>query len=504
MACAPTCRRSVRSILDSARLLGGLRHAPSTSAAAGMELKSKAVERPQPAFDYDTFFRKETEFRLAQGMYDFFLPLHQRVNASLPNQAGAAPDLYEQTADIIPKLDELLDSVTAEPGDMSRRLEQVTEDLRNVTVFATTDYLGLSAHPLLIETMRRFTEKHGVSCTGSRYITGNTLYLQMLERECARMHRQESSILFLSCFDANNCILSCLGSWLPGCIIYSDEGNHASIIEGIQRSGGQKRIYRHCDTQHLEELLAADREEEDADAPRPKVIVFESVYSMLGDISPVPEIVRLARQYGALTFIDEAHSLGLFGENGRGILELQECEGEVDIVASTLGKGAGFQGGYVASSLGFTEAVRHRARGFVFTSALTPGMAATGLVALRILQTAEGRELREKLFHNVATVRKLLEEEGIPLIRNDSHIVPVCVHHPETVHILSRSLLHEFGVYVPAVRHPAVARGKELLRVVPMPGHTAAQINHLVEALAMLWKRHDLPLTHTLHRDIIE
>ena len=449
-------------------------------------------------FDYDTFFRREVSHRLHQGTYDFFLPLHHNAVGSVePHQALAATDLYKTTEEIAPVLDRIMEE-TETPDLMLAKLKTIANTgLSPVTVFATTDYLGLSAHPLLRQAAKHFTELHGVSCTGSRYITGNSLYQQVLERECAHMHKLESSILFLSCFDANNCALSCLGSWLPDCIIYSDEQNHASIVEGIQRSGCEKRVFRHCDVDHLEQLMADDyiSEEIGEFPPRPKLVVFESVYSMTGDVCPVREIVDVSKRYGALTFIDEAHSLGVYGQHGRGLLEEQACESDVDIVSSTLGKAVGVQGGYVASSMSLTEALRHKARGFVFTSTLTPAMAATTLVALRLLQTDHGQELRQHLFTNVDLVRHGLAREGIPVMDNDTHIVPVCVHDPEKVLALSRSLLNDYRMYVPAARSPATPRGRELLRIVPQPKHTKEQIQRLVAGLASLWKKYDLPYT---------
>jgi 5-aminolevulinate synthase len=319
----------------------------------------------------------------------------------------------------------------------------------------------------------------GAGSGGTRNISGTTRYHVELEAELASLHRKEAALLFTSAYVANDAALSTLVELLPGCVILSDEKNHASMIAGIRHGRGPKKIFRHNDVDHLEELLKA------LPPSVPKIVAFESVYSMDGNISPVREICDVAHKYGALTYIDEVHAVGMYGQTGAGISERDGAADCVDIVNGTLAKGFGVMGGYIAASRACCDAIRSFASGFIFTTSLAPAIAAGALASIRHLKSS-GRE-RERHQERAAMLKRKLALAQLPVLENPSHIVPVMVCDPVHCKSISDRLLNRHGIYVQPINYPTVARGTERLRITPTPVHTNEQMDHLSAALKELW-----------------
>lgn len=348
-----------------------------------------------------------------------------------------------------------------------------------VTVWCGNDYLGMGQHPAVLDAMHEAIDATGAGSGGTRNISGTTVYHRALEQEMADLHQKEAALIFTSAYIANDATLSTLPKLFPGLIIYSDELNHASMIEGIRRNGGAKRIFRHNDTAHLRELMQAD------DPNLPKVIVFESIYSMDGDFGPIKEMCDLADEFGALTYIDEVHAVGMYGPRGAGVAERDGLMGRLDIINGTLAKAYGVMGGYIAASAKMCDAIRSYAPGFIFTTSLPPAVAAGAAASVHHLKTDQARRDSQQLQARILKTR--LKALGLPIIDHGSHIVPVHVGDPVHCKNLSDLLLEKYGIYVQPINFPTVPKGTERLRFTPSPVHSSDDIDKLVKALDSLW-----------------
>ena len=349
-----------------------------------------------------------------------------------------------------------------------------------IVVWCSNDYLGQGQNPVVLDAMHEAIDATGSGSGGTRNISGTTHFHVELERELADLHGKESALLFTSGYVSNEATLSTLYKILPGLIIFSDELNHASMISGIRNGGGKRHIFRHNDLAHLEQLLAA------ADPDAPKLIAFESVYSMDGDISDIPGTVALAKKYGAMTYIDEVHAIGMYGPRGGGVAERDGMMDQIDIIEATLGKAFGVMGGYIAADAVICDAIRSYASGFIFTTSLPPALTAGALASVRYLK--EHDELRQQHQERAATLKRLMKEAGLPVMESSvSHIVPVMVGDAVHCKMVSDMLLEDHGIYVQPINYPTVPRGTERLRFTPTPVHTDEMMRDLVQALENLW-----------------
>ena len=350
---------------------------------------------------------------------------------------------------------------------------------QDITVWCGNDYLGMGQHPVVLEAMHEAIEATGAGSGGTRNISGTTVYHKRLEAELADLHKKEAALLFTSAYIANDATLSTLPKLFPGLIIYSDALNHASMIEGVRRNGGAKRIFKHNDVDHLRELLSAD----DPDAP--KLIAFESVYSMDGDFGPIEAICDLADEFGALTYIDEVHAVGMYGPRGAGVAERDGLMDRIDIINGTLAKAYGVMGGYIAASAKMCDAIRSYAPGFIFTTSLPPAVAAGAAASVAHLKT--GQSLRDQHQLQARILKMRLKGLGLPIVDHGSHIIPVIVGDPVHTKMMSDMMLEQFGIYVQPINFPTVPRGTERLRFTPSPVHGPKEIDHLVRAMDELW-----------------
>ena len=357
---------------------------------------------------------------------------------------------------------------------------------KNITVWCSNDYLCMGQHPDVISAMENALHDVGAGSGGTRNIGGNTHYHVELEQELADLHGKDGALLFTSGYVSNDATLSTLAKVLPGCIIYSDELNHASMIAGIRNAGCEKRVWRHNDLAHLEELLAAD------DPEAPKLIAFESVYSMDGDVAPIGAVCDLADKYNALTYCDEVHAVGMYGARGGGISERDAVADRVTIIEGTLGKAFGVMGGYIAADQNIIDVIRSYAPGFIFTTSLSPVLVAGVLAAVRHLKASSVE--RDAQQANAAMLKKLFADAGLPVMLSNTHIVPLMVGDPVKAKKISDILLAEYGVYVQPINYPTVPRGTERLRFTPGPQHDAGMMRVLTAALLEIWGRMEMPV----------
>ncbi|KAL8839802.1 MAG: hypothetical protein Q9176_004205 [Flavoplaca citrina] len=368
-----------------------------------------------------------------------------------------------------------------------------------VTVWCSNDYLGMGSNPKVLETMHKTLDDYGAGAGGTRNISGHNQHAVGLERTIAKLHAQESALVFSSCYVANDATLATLGSKLPNCVILSDSMNHASMIQGIRHSGAKKMVFRHNDVADLEAKLAS------LPSDVPKIIAFESVYSMCGSVGPIEQICDLADKYGAITFLDEVHAVGMYGPNGAGVAEHLDYEAHVsgqprgtimeriDIITGTLGKAYGCVGGYIAGSAKMVDTVRSLAPGFIFTTSLPPATMAGAKTAIEHQKEYQGDRRLQQL--HTREVKSALAKKGIPVIPNPSHIVPILVGNAEVAKKASDLLLEDWGIYVQAINYPTVPVGEERLRITPTPGHTPEYQVHLVEALEDVWTKLNIKRT---------
>ncbi|MAR56291.1 MAG: 5-aminolevulinate synthase [Rickettsiales bacterium] len=346
---------------------------------------------------------------------------------------------------------------------------------KEVTVWCANDYLGMGQHPSVIAAMTETIQHMGAGSGGTRNISGTHCRITELEKTIAELHQKEAALVFTSGYIANEASLSTLGSILKDCVIFSDSLNHASMINGIRHSIAEKKIFRHNDVKHLESLLA------DTPHYRPKIIAFESVYSMDGDIGPIKEICKLARKYNALTYLDEVHAVGMYGEHGAGIAEQLDLMDEVDIIQGTLAKAYGVMGGYIATTSTVVDMIRSYAPGFIFTTSLPPALAAGANASIRhLMQSQHERSQHQAAAHHL---KQCLRDAAIPQIECDTHIVPVLIGDPVLCQKASDMLMEQFDIYVQPINYPTVPKGTERLRFTPTPYHTEAMIRHLTQAL---------------------
>ena len=355
-----------------------------------------------------------------------------------------------------------------------------------ITVWCSNDYLAMGQHPKVIAAMEEALHNVGAGSGGTRNIGGNTHYHVELESELADLHGKEGALLFTSGYISNEATLSTLGKILPGCIIYSDTLNHASMIAGIRSSGCEKQIFRHNDLAHLEQLLI------DSDPKVPKLIAFESVYSMDGDVAPIAAICDLADKYNAITYCDEVHAVGMYGPRGGGITDRDEIADRVTIIEGTLGKAFGVMGGYIATTKNIVDVIRSYASGFIFSTSLSPVLAAGVLASVRHLKQSNEERIAQQAA--AAYLKTSFIAAGLPVMPSTTHIVPLMVGDPIIAKHVSDVLLAEYGVYVQPINYPTVPRGTERLRFTPGPTHTSEMIDELTKALAEIWQRMDIRL----------
>uniref|UniRef100_A0A0G4HLM3 5-aminolevulinate synthase n=1 Tax=Chromera velia CCMP2878 TaxID=1169474 RepID=A0A0G4HLM3_9ALVE len=376
-------------------------------------------------------------------------------------------------------------------GNFPNATFRKAETERMVKIWCSNDYLGMGQHPVVLQASHEALEKSGTGAGGTRNISGTMTYHVALEKELADWHGKEAALLFTSGYVANEAAISTIAQLLPNSIIFSDAKNHASMIAGVRNSKCEKKIFRHNDMQHLEELLAA------APADRPKLIVFESVYSMDGAIAPIHAICDLAEKYGAMTYIDEVHAVGMYGPRGAGVCEQIGAADRVDVVNGTLGKAVGVFGGYIAGSAKLVDAVRSYASGFIFTTALPPVVAAGATASIRHLKESSAE--REAQHLKVAQLKHMLKSKNLPVMDNPSHIVPIHVGDAALCKAASDELLNAYGMYIQPINYPTVPKGTERLRVTPGPLHSLNDIMTLVDALDDIWTRLNIPRAQEEH-----
>ncbi len=375
-------------------------------------------------------------------------------------------------------------------GDFPRARRYEGDAVEDVTVWCSNDYMGMGQHPEVLYAMQQAVAQHGAGAGGTRNISGTNHLHVLLERELADLHGKEAALIFTSGYVANMTALSTLASRTPNCIVYSDALNHNSMIEGLRHSRAEKRIFKHNDPADLDRLMAAD------DPERPKLVMFESVYSMDGDVAPIGALLDVCEKHGALSYLDEVHAVGMYGARGGGIAERDGVMDRVNVVQGTLAKAFGVIGGYVAASAATIDFIRSFGNGFIFTTALPPAVAAGALKSVQIIKNEPG--LRARHQERAATLKRKLREAGLPLMPSECHIVPVLVGDPVACRKASDLLMERHRIYVQPINYPTVPHGTERLRLTPTPYHTDAQIDDLIRGLKDIWKALDLPQQGTV------
>ncbi|XP_066553968.1 5-aminolevulinate synthase, non-specific, mitochondrial isoform X2 [Amia ocellicauda] len=406
------------------------------------------------SFHYDKFFEKKIEEKKSDHTYRVFKTVNRK-------------------AETFPMADDYSDSLTSK---------------KDVSVWCSNDYLGMSRHPRVVRSIMDTLRQHGAGAGGTRNISGTSKFHVDLEHELADLHGKDAALLFSSCFVANDSTLFTLAKMLPGCEIYSDSGNHASMIQGIRNSGVPKFIFRHNDPNHLREMLAK------SDPSTPKIVAFETVHSMDGAVCPLEEMCDVSHEFGAITFVDEVHAVGLYGPRGGGIGDRDGIMHKMDIISGTLGKAFGCVGGYVASTATLIDTVRSYAAGFIFTTSLPPMLLAGAKESIQTLKSEEGRALRRKHQRNVKLLRQMLMDAGLPVVHCPSHIIPIRVSDAAKNTEVCDIMMSRYSIYVQAINYPTVARGDELLRIAPTPHHTPQMMNYFLEKLVKTWKEVGLAL----------
>ncbi|XP_076022845.1 5-aminolevulinate synthase, non-specific, mitochondrial-like [Genypterus blacodes] len=405
-------------------------------------------------FQYDNFFEKKIEAKRKDHTYRVFKTVN-RSASSFPMASVYSESLHVR---------------------------------KDVSVWCSNDYLGMSRHPKVTQAIMETLRKHGAGAGGTRNISGTSKFHVELEDEIADLHDKDAALLFTSCFVANDSTLFTLAKMLPGCEIYSDAGNHASMIQGIRTSGVKKFIFRHNDVSHLQELL------EKSDPSTPKIVAFETVHSMDGAVCPLEEMCDVAHKFGAITFVDEVHAVGLYGPRGGGIGDRDRVMHKMDIISGTLGKAFGCVGGYIASTRTLVDTVRSYAAGFIFTTSLPPMLLAGAKESIKILKSNEGQILRRKHQRSVQLLRQMVMDSGLPLVHCPSHIIPVRVADAEKNTEVCDIMMSRYNIYVQAINYPTVAKGEELLRLAPTPHHTPQMMSYFVDQLVKTWKEVGLKL----------
>ncbi len=421
-------------------------------------------------------------------------PRDAKVRDSVARSAAHAPG---EAMDYVRYFESALDSLKQErryrvfadleriAGEFPRARWHSPQGVREITVWCSNDYLGMGQNPAVIAAMAETAQRCGTGAGGTRNISGTSHPIVGLEAELADLHDKEAALVFTSGYVSNQTGIATIARLIPGCVILSDSLNHNSMIEGVRNAGCEKQIFRHNDLAHLEELLIAAGD-------KPKLIVFESVYSMDGDIAPIAEICDLAERYNAMTYIDEVHAVGMYGPRGAGIAERDGVMHRIDVIEGTLGKAFGVLGGYITGRTAVIDAVRSHAPGFIFTTALPPAICAAAATSVRHLKASQAE--RDGQQRQAARVKQVLGEAGLPVLPTPTHIVPVMVRDAETCKAASDRLLERHGIYIQPINYPTVPRGTERLRITPTPLHGEAHIGHLRDALLETWEALGLPL----------
>ncbi|XP_069822719.1 5-aminolevulinate synthase, non-specific, mitochondrial [Dendropsophus ebraccatus] len=457
--------QSLRKDLDSSPAMESAMCKPKPQRSVGVleqfqkpELVSHLLQDNMPksvrTFQYDRFFEKKIEEKKNDHTYRVFKTVNRR-------------------AQVFPMADDYSDSLISK---------------KTVSVWCSNDYLGMSRHPKVVGAVVETLKHHGAGAGGTRNISGTSKFHVELENELADLHGKDAALLFSSCFVANDSTLFTLAKMLPGCEIYSDAGNHASMIQGIRNSRVPKYIFRHNDVAHLRELLR------NSDPSVPKIVAFETVHSMDGAVCPLEEMCDVAHEYGAITFVDEVHAVGLYGARGGGIGDRDGVMNKMDIISGTLGKAFGCVGGYIASTSALVDTVRSYAAGFIFTTSLPPMLLSGAMASVQVLKSEEGQALRRQHQRNVKLLRQMLMDAGLPVVHCPSHIIPIRVADAAKNTEICDQLMSKYDIYVQAINYPTVPRGEELLRIAPTPHHTPQMMSYFLEKLLITWKELGLDL----------